>query len=273
MAEVGAFHADVAAGVQCPGERLRELREINPKTIGQIIAAQPMTDSISNSLGAMFAARPEGGRQVPRNQWTPQDANNFRQARQDYLRTWALCHLLVHNPNYASRFRSLGESYLSNREDSFERVFGPVSQEMEFEYRFFVDHALVGYRVDLCSWDWRTRFQPLERGAAVQRRVLAARGYQASGLLVSARRRYAFRAEGAWSTRADGPLGDANGTAGQGLLMGAVLTDFQLSEPFALGTEGTFVAPTSGKLYLRCGDAWDQLGDNHGEVRVRLTEL
>jgi hypothetical protein len=106
----------------------------------------------------------------------------------------------------------------------------------------------------------------------VQRRVLAARGYQPSGVTVSAHHRYAYQTKGDWSTRADGPLNDANGAAGQGQLMGVVLSDFRLSEPFALGAEGVFTPPASGDLYLRCGDAWEELADNRGEVCVRFSE-
>jgi hypothetical protein len=37
-----------------------------------------------------------------------------------------------------------------------------------------------------------------------------------------------------------------------------------------LGVDGTFTAPGDGKLYLRCQDAWNQLADNHGSVKVKI---
>jgi hypothetical protein len=232
-----------------------------------------MTNKISQSMQAMLVAHADNQGQVALSRWTQQDAENTQQARRDYLWTWALCHVLAHNPNYASRFRSLGESYLSNRDDSFERAFGSMRQELEFEYRFFLDHVAVNYRVDLCSWDWDTPFRAPERGEAIRRRVLAARGYQASSLAVTANRRYKFRTEGAWSTAADGPLHDANGADGRGHLEGVILTDYRLGKPIVLGAEGVFTAPATGNLYLRCADAWPQLDDNRGEVQVHLTEL
>lgn len=272
MAEVAAFRGDGVSGVRCPAERVQELRGAAPKSIAQIVNANGMTTSISNSLGTMVN-KSFVSRQVPLSEWTERDAANVRQARLDYFWSWALCHLLVHNPNYSERFNVLGDSLLLQRDDSFQRAFGGVEQEMEFEFRFFLRHVDLGYRADLAAWDWRTRFRSLQRGECVQRKVLAARGYQGSALNVAAGRTYAYQADGAWSTAAGGPTTDANGDArGQGRLMGAVLSDFTLSEPFPLGAQGTFVAPASGKLYLRCHDAWSGLADNQGEVRVKLSE-
>jgi hypothetical protein len=182
-----------------------------------------------------------------------------------------LCHFLVHNPNYSGRFRQLGESFLLGRDDSFDRAFGPVAHEMEFEYRFFLEHVAIGYRPDLCVWDWNARFRSPADGETVRRRVLADRGWQPSGLSVTAKGRYGFWTEGAWSTRGEGPLGSANGGAHRGRLVGAVMSDYRLSESFPLGAEGTFTAPSAGKLYLRCTDEWNQLGDNRGDMTVHLT--
>jgi hypothetical protein len=272
MADAVAFRGDGASGVQCPGERLDELRGASRKSIRQIVGSDRLASDLSKSMGVKLAALTDPKGQVSLSQWTERDAQDAHQARRDYLWAWALCHLLIHNPNYASRFHLLGESYLSKRDDSFERVFAPMTQELDFEYRFFLDRMDVGYRVDLCGWDWGKRFRTLSTGDAIGPRVLARRGYQASGLTVSAGRRYGYAAEGAWSTTGEGELFSADGAGEHGQLEGVVLTDFHLSEPFALGAEGTFVAPATGNLYLRCRDVWSQLADNRGEVQVRLTE-
>jgi hypothetical protein len=271
MAEVMAFRGDGAAAVQYPQERLEELRKLAPRTVSQVVGAGEMTNKISQSLEAMLARRTGAQTQVALSQWTENDAQNTRQAREDYLWAWALCHFLVHNPNYSTRFRQLGESYLTGRDDSFERGFGPMAREMDFEYRLFLEQVATGHRPDLCAWDWDARFRVPAAGEIVRRRVLAARGWQPSGLSLAANRRYAFRTEGAWSTRSEGPLGSADGGARRGRLVGAVMSDFRLGEPFPLGTEGTFTAPSAGNLYLRCADEWDGIGDNRGEVTVHLT--
>ena len=73
-------------------------------------------------------------------------------------------------------------------------------------------------------------------------------------------------------TGADRPAVNADGDRrGDGRLIGVVMEDFRLSDPFVLGTRGSFVAPASGKLYLRCCEAWNRLADNSGVLRVELT--
>lgn len=60
-----------------------------------------------------------------------------------------------------------------------------------------------------------------------------------------------------------------------GQLMGIIMTDdefegYQLSEPFELGRFGSFTPPKSGKLFIRCYDAWNKLANNSGKVSVQL---
>ena len=56
---------------------------------------------------------------------------------------------------------------------------------------------------------------------------------------------------------------DADGGAeDSGRLVGIVMDTFELSERLLLGTGGSFRAPTSGRLYLRCNDAWNEVADN-----------
>ncbi|MBW3597167.1 MAG: hypothetical protein KY475_07815 [Planctomycetes bacterium] len=272
MAEMAAFRGDGQSGVRCPAERVRELRGEAPKSIRNIVEANSMTGEISHSIGLMVSGGNRNRRQVPMSEWTERDAANVRQARLDYFWSWALCHLLVHNPNYSDRFHLLGDSYLLGRDDSFERMFASMSPELEFEYRLFLEHVDVGYRADLCAWDWRTRFRSLERSGASPRPVAAARGFQASGVNVAKHARYAYRALGVWSTSADATT-DANGDReGRGRLQGVILSDFTLSEAFPLGAEGVFTAPATGKLYLRCRDGWSELSDNRGEIEVVLSQ-
>jgi hypothetical protein len=50
-----------------------------------------------------------------------------------------------------------------------------------------------------------------------------------------------------------------------------LLSNWKLSEPFLLGSEGTFAPAGSGDLYLRCRDEWGKLDDNSGRVSVKLS--
>jgi hypothetical protein len=159
---------------------------------------------------------------------------------------------------------------MTSHPSTFEQHFGAVANEVSFEYRFFVQHIDVGFRADLCAWDWKTRFRALDERPAPAK-VCSDRGYQASGLTVSKGQHIAFRATGQWSTSPDRPATSSAGDSeGRGKLVAALLEDYTLSKPFDLGDEGRFTARGNGKLYLRCQDAWNELADNDGTILVRF---
>ncbi len=191
---------------------------------------------------------------------------------QNYAWRWALCHLLANNPNYAPRFKPLGLALLAKQEITFEQVYGPMAQEITFEYLFFLKHMDQGYRVDLCAWDWKKAFKPLTTsGRTVSTYILANRGWQPSGLTVQKGDTYEFTATGTWKTAKDAEGVSADGDdEGRGRLVGVLMKDFELSEPFELSSAGEFTAENDGDLYLRCEDAWNELADNSGRVSVRL---
>jgi len=190
---------------------------------------------------------------------------------QNYAWRWALCHLLENNPNYSSRFRALGLGFLTDQKVSFADSFGAMANEIAFEYRFFVRHLEDGYRVDLCSWDWRRKFKPPSAGTPISARIAAARGWQPSGVTVAADQKYDYSASGLWRASKDAPDTTADGSPdGSGRLEGVIMKDFFLSEPFALGAYGTFTAPSEGQLYLRCHDQWNSLAENHGSMIVKI---
>ena len=189
----------------------------------------------------------------------------------NYAWRWALCHMLAYNSNYSSRFRTFGRGLLDGQPRKFGEEFAAVADQLEFEYRFFVERVRSGYRVDLCRWDWKRSFSPLSPGATLDCKVLARRGWQPTGMLVEAGSRYEVSTAGQWRTAAHLPQVSADGgRKGRGRLIGVILSDYQLSKPFLIGGHGTFAAPTSGKLYVRCQDAWNELADNNGTMQVRL---
>ncbi|MDA1044487.1 MAG: hypothetical protein O3C57_04610 [Verrucomicrobia bacterium] len=190
----------------------------------------------------------------------------------EYARRWALCHLLNYNPNYTRRFQMLGRAIVDGQKIDYRTVFGARADEIEFEYRFFIEHLAPGLRVDLCRWDWGASFDEVGSGGSKKANVDAQRGWQASGARLIAGQQYAYMAEGTWQTAKDGPELTPDGDAkGHGRLLGVIMTDMQLGEPFALGSKGSFVAPAAGKLYLRCHDAWHEIGDNSGRVTLNIT--
>ncbi len=54
----------------------------------------------------------------------------------------------------------------------------------------------------------------------------------------------------------------------KGRLEAVLFADYELSEPFELGEEGTFSPEKDGKLFLRCVTRGRKLGDNKGEISV-----
>ena len=187
-----------------------------------------------------------------------------------YAWRWALCHLLMHNPNYSRRFKTLGKNMMSEKKkDSFNIAFGDVADEIAFEYDQFVSNFDNGYRVDLCAWDWETVGKPLGI-KPVTRKVVAKRGWQAMPAILKKGSPYDVVAKGDWQVRPEGTKVNANGSSsGRGKLIGAVLgPNFELSPPFDLGAKKRFRSGYSGQLYVRCKDDWNQLADNTGELTV-----
>ena len=100
--------------------------------------------------------------------------------------------------------------------------------------------------------------------------VKARAGWQASGLLAEPGQAYSFACSGQWKIDGQSQLSADGDSAGQGRLVGVWLSDYQLSEPFELGTQGNFVAPRKAQLFVRCRDAWTSLADNTGSVKLSL---
>jgi hypothetical protein len=272
MAEMAVLGHGRGQGPRCSPAQLDTLRNGPAHTIHDIVSTGQSAQRLTDALDALLAQRGGDPRHVRPEAWTATDADNTRRVREEYLWNWALCYLLRNNPNYSERFRLLGGDYLTKKNDSFERLFTPMADEIMFEYAFFLQRIDSGFRVDLCRWDWHTPARPLDDATPITNRCLAARGWQASEALVTAGSSYDYEATGTWSAARHWEPTDADGHAdGSGRLVGVVMRDFQLSEPFPLGCHGSFFAPMSGQLYLRCEDSWSCLGDNRGEVSVRLT--
>lgn len=239
MAEMGQYWKDKDPAVNCHPEVVQYLKSEPPKLLTEI------TD-----LG-----------QRTGDSW------------QNYAWRWALCHLLANNTNYAPRFHPLGMALLNAQRSSFEDVYGPMSKEISFEYVQFLQNFDIGYRADLCSWDWKAKFTGV-LNRPLNAKIKAAGGWQPARLAVKERESYRYSTKGAWSLAKDGEKLSAKGNdSGAGCLEGVIFHDYELSAPIELGDDGSFTAPVEGKLFLRCRDAWSELGDNSGEITVKLEKL
>ncbi len=244
MAELANYWRPDDSSVDCPDYFIQHLRTSRPKPLRAILGEE--------------VDRPGRPAAATGDSW------------QNYAWRWALCHLLENNPNYAERFQPLGLGYLTGQNVRFVDAFGPMMRELAFEYRFFVSHVDNGYRADLCAWDWHRKFAE-PQGAPIAARIMARRGWQPSGAIVSPEVAYQYSASGRWTLGKDAASVTADGGAdGAGRLEGVILSDYQLSEPFPLGASGTFHPPAAGELYFRCRDDWSALADNRGHLRVRI---
>jgi hypothetical protein len=279
MAEM-AFHGRAGKmEVECDAKVIGYLRRSRRPSIRQITNAARMNQDLSRSLLKLTSTADSETHQQRNeriNQWCRDHDAAVQSSRESYRWCWALCHFLSHNPNYATRFRQLGRNYLTrkmrNHQELFHKMLGSMEREIEFEYRFFLDRIGVGYRVDLCHWDWKSKFRSLKAGESKSTRIEAAFGYQPSGLTVQKDHKYSFECSGTWQIEHEGNALDADGNQqGLGRLEGVLMSDYELSEPFELGQSGSFKAPADGKLYLRCRDRWSELGDNDGSVLVKMT--
>jgi hypothetical protein len=236
MAELGQYWKEKEDGVHIHDGVLQYLKSQDPKELTEIVA---------------------GGQQTG-DSW------------QNYSWRWALCHLLAANPNYASRFKPLGLALLNDQQSSFEAVYGSMAKEITFEYLFFLKHIDQGYRADLCSWDWKAKFQRLKGTASVQARIDSMRGWQPSRVAVKEGDKLSLSATGEWALSKSGKKVTADGEDGPGKLVGILFDDYELSEPFELGADCEWTATADGNLFLRCQDDWNSIADNSGIISVKI---
>ena len=189
---------------------------------------------------------------------------------QAYSWRWALCHLLANNPTYSKRFLELGRNLMAEEDDSFEKAFGKIKDHIAFEYDQFVKNFGNGYRADLCAWQWVEKPRDV-RTKTLNFTVNAQYGWQATAITLKSGSTYDFLCKKGenWKIKKSGEDLPPDGNArGNGKLIGAIFNDFELSEPFEIGSKlQGFKPETSGLLYVRCQDKWTSIADNQGEIK------
>lgn len=243
MAEMGQYWKENDRTVNCADYVVKHVQDSTPKTLNEIVNNEERTG----------------------DSW------------ENYAWRWALCHLLANNPNYAQRFRPLGLSLLLQGASTFENTYGSMAKEISFEYLFFLGHLDLGLRADLIAWDWTAKFRLPKSATAVTSFVNAKGGWQPARASVSEGTEYDFAATGMWRFQTDGELIDADGVeGGKGKLVGIIFDDdkYTLSEPFELGAYGTWKATTSGNLYLRCNQPWNEINDEDtGKLSFKIKPM
>jgi hypothetical protein len=137
----------------------------------------------------------------------------------------------------------------------------------------FLKNLEPGYRVDLCSWDWRAKPRPVRNRLTTNAKIKAKAGWQPTKARLEKGQAYEFTTDGTWQLLENGPEINADGDeAGRGKLVGIVFNDYELSEEFEIGAYGEFEAPAEGHLFVRCRDSWGALSDNDGDIVFKIRE-
>lgn len=275
MAQVMATAQDVEGddGLLFPADIAECLVNGPTMSLNAVVQSGDNIQKLCDALQAKAVAHEGLVGLVPDSNWNDDDTRSLGDIKATYAWSWLACQFLEHNPNYQSRFRAMGQDYLAKQDTTaFGKWFDPVAPQLKFEYDFMVAHLAPGYRIDLCAWDWNKRWKTLDRCRNVRTKVLAARGFQPTGLLVTAGEVCSVQATGTWTIQKTGTALTSQGNPdGNGQLEAVLLKDYQLSEPFRVGSEGLFTAPQDGQLYLRCRDAWNALSDNDGSLAVVIS--
>ncbi len=273
MAELMSFYQAGNRAVTCRPEMIQLLQSSRHRTVAETVSREEFTNSILHSVkrqSLVGRADSAENRRQQEQEWNSSDDEIVEIARESYCWSWAVCHFLYHHPDYQKRFRSLGRHYLDGAKTPIDGMFQSVMPELEFEFRQFIENLSAGYRVDLCRWNWHKSFTALSPSESRSCRICASRGYQPSGIIVKSGQTYHYTTEGRWSIGLDECSADGTQRDG-GQLVATIMTAGELSEPTGWGSGGEFTPQTTGRLYFRCQDAWNDLANNGGWIKITVS--
>lgn len=205
---------------------------------------------------------------------------------QAYAWSWALCIFLDTHPRYRERFRHL-ENHIRppHAFEDFSRLYAAELPELNDEWLLFSHALCYGYDIPRAVIEFKPG-HALEQGHEAV--VRADMGWQSGELLVEAGKTYEISATGQF-TVAQKPkpwLSEPQGISLRyhdgrplGMLLACIRQQPGSGEPGAsttmldvlpIGSRAEITAPTSGTLYFRLNECWNELADNTGEVRVEV---
>lgn len=206
---------------------------------------------------------------------------------ESYAWVWALAKFLDTHPRYRERFRELSDDVLNDDfSQSFRSAYRDDWNDLQLEWQRYVATLDYGYDIEREAFAVGPERSLPTRGAEVF--VAADRGWQKTGYRVEAGRTYELNADGRfvigrepdgtpWPCEANGITLEYYAGHPLGILLAAIdpggdsnARFAAFSKPIAIGTERKLVAPQSGVLWLRVNDSPVRLGENEGEVRVKV---
>ncbi len=170
----------------------------------------------------------------------------------------------------------------------FTAVLGAHWQEISEDWQLFALEAEYGYDVPRAAVAHREAGPAPAGGVTIN--LAADRGWQSTGVLLEAGKKYRVQAAGRFRVHADPRPweSEAGGVTLRyyrghplGLLLGAIHDDANplgggitvLSKPVPVGRERSITPTTSGTLYLKVNDSPAELAENEGGLTVRITAV
>lgn len=208
-----------------------------------------------------------------------------------YSWSWALCAFLDGHPTYRDRFRNIG-GLVAGRGDAtmdLRQVYKSDWNELEEEWLVFAGNVCYGYDIERTTLDFRSGKTLASPNDNIETDIAANRGWQSSGVVVEAGKTYQITATGTcvlatvpkpWESEPQGisiryhagqPLGKLLATIRSPALSEASPYTTML-HVVPIGREAQFIPKTSGTLYFRVNDFWNELGDNTGTYGVTVRE-
>jgi hypothetical protein len=203
-----------------------------------------------------------------------------------YAWTWALAALLDGHPQFRERFRALKEHVADEAfNERFREVFAEDWEDLMAEWEAFVAEIDYGYDIPRMAMTHRSA---TDVGAKTQAGDVAAdRGWQSTGWLLRGGEAYRVTASGRFQIADDGkpwpcepggvtieyhrgrPLGALLGAL-RPAENGGAANDPSFARPMMIGLGATVRPTRDAVFYVRVNDSPGKLGDNRGEVVVRL---
>ncbi|HVW37280.1 MAG TPA: hypothetical protein VHB99_08235, partial [Pirellulales bacterium] len=200
---------------------------------------------------------------------------------------WAMAAFLDGHPRYRDRFRQLPDELRHADFDArLKAAYASDWSDLNEEWQCFTTDLEYGYDFERSAID----FAPGEPPAASSVRVdvAADRGWQSTGILLEAGKKYRLQASGRYQLAAEPRIWwcEPNGVtiryyAGRplGILLAAVHPDpydpaaaSSLLSPIEVGLGAELRPAETGTLYLGINDSPAELADNAGSVQVQVAE-
>lgn len=211
--------------------------------------------------------------------------NRHELPTESYAWVWALSALLDGHPKFQARFRELQRNVRDPEfTKRFRKFFADDWDELVTEWQAYVAALDYGYDVPRMAIEMRDAV-PVGEGS--QRITIDAdRGWQSTGWLLKAGERYHITSSGryqiardgdgqAWPCEPGGVTIEYHDGKPLGALVGALQgagqeSDPSFARPAPFGLEATFQPTVDAVLYVRVNDSPAKLGDNAGELSVKI---